>query len=384
MKLFKLLTSAIILLGYINNAYPANETNNLADNPANNQFTKFASYIEQSIENGSPSFLNKSFDLDLFIQKIFDRYNPTGKTDFNEGFKKGFMNNFDLGVMIIDEIKENGSYTFLKSYNRDGNTYLLFRLLSDNGINYHELEVKEINGEVNITDIMLFHTGEKISETIGHIYESFVMSFSESNISFSERPNEYLEMQEIKELWGQGKNKQAFKEWQNLPEKTRNQKAFLILGLQLSASIGNKLYLQVYNDYYRNFPENTSKYLIPIESLITTKNYTQALNCIDYLDKGLDSDPMLNYLRANILFEMGNRLEAANKLTLLIETIPDFEKSYFSLLNIYMKDKNYTEATHLLDKIIVNLNYYKDSMVVLLDEFPEFCKSKEYQTWINQ
>jgi tetratricopeptide (TPR) repeat protein len=384
MRFKSILTAFVILIGYSNNIFCANDKGIEINIPDNNQFNKFGNYIEQSIENGSPSFLNKSFDLDLFMQKIFDRYNPNGQTDFNEGFKKGFMNNFDLGVMIIDEINKNGSYTFLRSYVKDGNNYLLFRLLSENGINYHELEVKLINGEFYITDVFLYHTGEKISETIGHIYESFVQAFSDNDENSSSKANEYMEMQAIKVLSENGYTKKAFKKWQSLPEETRNKKAFLVLGLQLSTGIGNKEFMQVYDEYYRYFPENNSKYLIPVESLVSTKNYQQALICIDNLEKGIVSDPMLNFLRANILFEMGNRVEASNKLNQLIESIPQFEKSYFSLLNIYIKDKSYSKATDLLDKMVINLNYYKGSMSVILDEYPDFCKSKEYQNWINQ
>jgi hypothetical protein len=93
---------------------------------------------------------------------------------------------------------------------------------------------------------------------------------------------------------------------------------------------------------------------------------------------------MLNYLRAKILYEMGDHIEAANKFNTLIQSIPDFENGYISLLQLYINDKYYQKATDLLDKMVSNLDYYKSSMNSYLSNYPEFYQSNEFQIWLKQ
>jgi tetratricopeptide (TPR) repeat protein len=352
--------------------------------PEIKQLEKFALNIQESIENGNPSYLNLSFDIDAFLQKIITENSFPDDTAFNKGFQEGLHNNFDIGAMIVDEIKQNGKYSFLHLYQKEGTYFLLFRLFTNNGINYHEFEVKQDNDKFKIIDAYLFLSGEKMSETIARVYNSFRLLNSAS------APNSYKYLQalselgEIKALASKGKYSKAYKKWQKLPSNFTEDKLFLMTGIQIASYLDDKTYLKTYNEFVLNYPNNTGKYLIPLNGFLVHKNYSMAMTCIDSLDKSLDNDPMLNYVRGNLLYEMGNYTEAAKKMSVLIESIPDFETAYYSLLSLYVKDKNYLEATHLLDKIVFTFNYYKDDFSPILKEYPEFINSKEYQAWLNQ
>ena len=348
------------------------------------QLEKFALNIQESIENGNPSYLNLSFDIDAFLQKIITENSFPDDTAFNKGFQEGLHNNFDIGAMIVDEIKQNGKYSFLHVYQKEGTYFLLFRLFTNNGINYHEFEVKKDNDKFKIIDAYLFLSGEKMSETIARIYNSFRLLNSAS------APNSYKYLQalselgETKALASKGKYSKAYKKWQTLASNFMEDKLFLMTGIQIASYLDDKTYLKTYNEFVLNYPNNSGKYLIPLNGFLVHKNYAMAMACIDSLDKSLDNDPMLNYVRGNLLYEMGDYTEAAKKMSVLIESVPDFETAYYSLLSLYVKDKNYLEATHLLDKIVFTFNYYKDDFSPILKEYPEFINSKEYQAWLNQ
>jgi len=384
MKMNRILTtSALTIFCYLTTLCSGeNITNNQL--PELKQLNKFASCIEESIENGNTSFLNKSFDFDYFMQSIYSEYKSNNESEFNKGFQEGLKNNFDIGSMIINEIKNNGSYTFLHSYIKDGSYRLLFRLMSDKGINYHEYEIKQKNGDIRIVDIFLFQSGENISESIGGIYQAFRMINAKNEIETNEEVTKDSELQKFKTLLSNGKNRKAFKYWVNLPEEIRCTRSFLIAGLQLGLIINKEKFELAYSDFQKYFPENQSKYLIPLEGLIAYGNYSKALSCIDSLDSRIETDPMLNYLRANILYNMGNHIEAARKFNMLIQSMPDFEDGYISLLHVYINDKNYQKATDLLDMMVSNFDYYKSSMNNYLSNYPEFYQSSEYKIWINQ
>jgi tetratricopeptide (TPR) repeat protein len=349
-----------------------------------NRLNKFANCIEESIQNGNPSFLNKAFDFNFFMQKIYSVHKSNNETEFNEGFQEGLKNNFDIGSMIINEINKKGSYTFLHSSTKNGSPRLLFRLMSEKGINYHEYEIKQVDGNPMIVDIFLFNSGENISESIGSIYETFRTMNAKDNIESNEALVNYKELQKIKTLVSRGKNRKAFNYWLNLPTEIRCTKTFLIAGIQLASGMDKEKFELAYTDFQKFFPDNQSKFLIPIEGFIASGNYPKALSCIDSLDARLDTDPMLNYLRAKFLYEMGNKIESANRLNMLIQSIPDFENGYLSLLQLYINDKAYLKATEILDKMVSNLNYYKSSMNSYLSNYPEFYQSNEFQIWFNQ
>jgi tetratricopeptide (TPR) repeat protein len=289
-----------------------------------------------------------------------------------------------LGAMIVDDIKQNGTYSFLRAYKKDGANYLLFRLFTNNGINYHEFEVKQDKDKFKIIDAYLFLSGEKMSETIARVYNSFRLLNTASIADSLSYLQALSELEKIKVLASKGKFSKAYKKWQTLPLSFMKDKLFLITGIQIASYLDDKTYLKAYNQFVSNFPNNSGKYLIPLDGLLIHKNYSMALACVDSLDNSLNNDPMLNYLRGNLLYEMGNYTEAAKKMSVLIESIPDFETGYYSLLGLYVKNKNYIEATQVLDKIVLTFNYYKDDFSPILKEYPDFINSEEYQVWLNQ
>jgi hypothetical protein len=348
------------------------------------QLEKFAANIQASIENNNPAYFNNSFDVNAFLFKILSENASDNDTAFNKGFQEGFQQNFDLGEMIIEGIKQSGTYTFLRAYKRDNNYYLLFRLFANNGVNYHEFEVREDKDKFRIVDAYLFMSGEKMSETIARVYNSFRLLSSALVIDSLSYLQALTDLGKIKELASKGKFSKAYRKWQTLPASYMSDKLFLITGIQIASYLDDKTYSTNYKQFVSNFPDNSSKYLIPLDGFLRHKNYPMALACIDSLDKKLNCDPMLNYLRGNMLYEMGNHTEAAKKMSVLIDSIPSFESGYYSLLGLYVKDKNYMEATRVLDKIVFTFNYYKDDFGPILKEYPDFINSKEYQAWLNQ
>jgi tetratricopeptide (TPR) repeat protein len=348
------------------------------------QIEKFAANLQESLENGNPSYFNMSFDTNAFLQKITAENSNSMDTGFIKGFQQGLFDNFDFGSMLVDRIKQNGSYKFLHAYKRNDSYYILYRLYNNEGINYHEFEVKLENEKFRITDAYLFMSGEKISETMARIYNSFRIV----NTNLMDDSLHYLQAMTdlgvINTLASKGKYSKAFKKWQQIPSAFQKDKLFLITGIHIAAHLDEKTFQKIYNMYMLKFPDNSGKYLIPLNGFLLHKNYQMALACIDSLDKKINNDPMLDYLRASLFYEMGNHAEAVKKMTILINSIPEFETGYYSLLGLYVRDKNYLEATQVLDKIVLAFNYYKNDFASLLKEYPDFINSKEYQSWLNQ
>ncbi len=354
----------------------------------NQSLAQFADYIEQSISNGDPSFFNNSFDAESFIEKILVKssYSPTVR-NFNEGFSEGMTKNLDFGTLIVNEIANGGSYEFLKVFYRDNKPRLLFRLFTANGINYHELEVDVIDNEIKITDAYIYLTGESLSESMRRMYLSFLYVSNTDNQYLpcnQEKYKSVIQLEEIREFMAEGKFKKAKKKWDKIPAHIQQEKAFQLINIQITSMIDNNAYLEAIGTYEKLFPDDASLYLISIDGFVLRNEYTKAIESINKLDNLIGNDPLLNLLRGNMYFEIGDTETANAVLTELVNSMPDFELGYYSLLGLYMSGKKYADATHLMDKMVLDLNYYKEDFNTILSEYPNFLNSDEYLTWYNQ
>jgi tetratricopeptide (TPR) repeat protein len=192
------------------------------------------------------------------------------------------------------------------------------------------------------------------------------------------------ELQEAKMLYSEGKSVKAFKRLENLPATYSTTKVVQCARVNIASGLDAKSYLNVFNEFMSTYPDEPGKYLIPLDGLVTHGYYDLALKCLDSLDDALFADPILNFFRANLCYESGKSEQAVDYLKILLNDMPDFEVGYISLLNIYLAENKYVEATSLLDKIILTFNTYKEDIYPLLANYPEYLNSPLYREWIDQ
>src|SRR5689334_59271 len=89
------------------------------------------------------------------------------------GFLKGLGAELGktLGTGIVKGIGDKGSYTFLGIKTIDGERRPILRLLSDQGLNFHELIVEAgADGKPRIVDIYIVMTAESLVQTERRMY----------------------------------------------------------------------------------------------------------------------------------------------------------------------------------------------------------------------
>jgi len=364
------------------NLLSAAEADHTSDAELNKLIT-FAGYIEASIENEDPSFFNKSFDNDAFTKKIMDKNQSHLSEEFKKGFVDELRSGWDIGNGIVEEITKGGSYKFLNASYKEGKGEILFRFLTTQAINYHKLEVEIIENDLRITDVYVFQAGEKISESIGRLYNAFCTYLENPEKPAKTDWNSYREYEKLNVLLLKGKYKAVHRKITNLPDEMRKESLFLTMDMQITSRLDRKTFAETYCYYTDYFPETPGKYLIPLDGLMTHNEYRHALSCLDSLYKYIKTDPLLELLRANTLYLLHDYEEAIKKLSYLIQTDPKFESGYFSLLTIYIEREKYLEATHLLDNMIMTFDYYKEDLQPILAEYPAFLKSAEYKSWMG-
>ena len=111
--------------------------------------------IDSSIRNKKPNYFNSLINEMSFADKIAKVYGTKVTAEMRTGIKTALKQS-DFGDKIIRAIQPNGTYQFVKQYEKDKVQHLIFRLYSDDGLNYHDFELSKKDGKLAIADIFIY------------------------------------------------------------------------------------------------------------------------------------------------------------------------------------------------------------------------------------
>jgi tetratricopeptide (TPR) repeat protein len=349
------------------------------------EYIAFGLKLEESINKKNADLFKQSFDIDAFLAKTLI-FSSSAK-DFNKEFTRGIYQGFNLGQTIINNLGDNGIYSFLKYYRKQDEHHILFRIYTDGGgINYHDFEVKKIRRSVRIVDCYIFLSGENLSETVRRIYAASMLELSSSEMkSLQERSSEFQKTLEIRKLMEEQEFKKAQALFKDIDSVYRRQKPFQLLNIQLSSHLEEEVYVRSIKEYEALFPNDPSLNLVSIDGYFLTKKYDMALKNIDRLDHELPvKDPLLDFFRGNCYFSMEKYDSAATYYDSFNNLFPGFETVYWSLAECYFLAGKTEEALKTLDNLIERFSYSKEQINILLEENSDFTTIEMYKKWFEK
>ncbi|MBI5724982.1 MAG: hypothetical protein HZA50_13560 [Planctomycetes bacterium] len=360
-----------------------------ATRPAAKEFTDFCRQLEKTLKDGDTTFFGKHFDMDAVLDTALVCYDP--KNDIHKTFRQNIKLDFGpkFSLQISALIKAGSDYSFLRAFEREGNTIGLFRLSADDGLNYHEyILARDKDANIRINDIFIYLSGEPLSKTIRQIWVT-ILALDEHGKIKPNTPDSIKELAEatshlasIMSLIKTGKNQEALNKIQALPESVRNKKLVLIIRLLAAKSIGDKEYAEAMDTCSKFFGSDPSMNLLLIDHYIFAKQYDKAIDSINRLDAALYGDPYLNLARAGVFVDQGQPTLARETLKKAIMTDPTIVNIYWTLIGIELVEKNFKEVAALLTKLEKELG----EGIGKLDEIPEykeFVASPEYTGWMK-
>ena len=155
---------SFVVITACNNANDNSSSSSLR-NDKTQTFEDFARQLETSIKEGNYKFLNTSWDIGLFKQKIFSYGNV--KTKVLEGGEKYyrkviFKSNNDL----VDEVKQYGQLFLSRFHIEDGVPKAFYTYRTDQGINFIEFVFSQMGNKIKIIDYFSFQMGEYYSKSV--------------------------------------------------------------------------------------------------------------------------------------------------------------------------------------------------------------------------
>ncbi|QDU83947.1 hypothetical protein Pla163_10480 [Planctomycetes bacterium Pla163] len=288
------------------------------------RFVAFAEAVEATIAEGDPSFMASHFDVGGLVA-IMDA-GLDAPADYREPFTEGLGSNFDLAAQIVGANAQfDGTYRFLRLMSGEP-TRALFRLESNNGLNYHELHLVADAESVRIVDAFVYVSGESLSTTFKRGYVAGLVQYDPSLAdTLPPTQKNYLStlgaLQRIKSVLASDPAA-ALAMWSELDASVKFLPEFLGARIAAASNVGEKEYLAALRDLREHYPDSPSMNLMMIDAYLLRGEFDQSLKCVDALDEQVGGDPYLELIRANIHLADGKFERAEKKVRRAIELDP--------------------------------------------------------------
>src|SRR5688500_5841959 len=133
---------------------------------------EFAKKLEYTIAKRSSNMLDSVFYAPAFAKRIANHSGIKYNSKFVNNVSDA-MHNLKWGKDIIRSMGKEGTYEFVRHYEKNQHHHAIFRLFSDEGFNYYDFELVKFNNQVKAVDIYVFSLGEDISKTFANTMNIF-------------------------------------------------------------------------------------------------------------------------------------------------------------------------------------------------------------------
>jgi hypothetical protein len=322
-----------------------------------------AKAIANSTKNKNVKLFRSYFDYDAMADKIAIQSENKLTKEEKYSLKAGF-DNADLPGKIIQPIGNDGTYEFVKHYEKDKIQHLIFRLYASEGMNYHDFELINKNGKPKIADIYVYLTGENISKTFSDLMLN--------NRSFSAKKlKEINSIKQIRAMLTNGENEKALEAFNKISADLRIQKSFQIIYIEITSKIDNELYSKAIEEYKNSFPNEPNIYLMLVDNYILNKQFDKAIFCINKVDSMINKDPFLDYYRGLVYNSKGDSKMAQQHFEAAYKDIPGFDDNVIELIAHYADNNQLAKSKQLLAEYKADKKRNQEKLENLYFSYPQ-------------
>jgi hypothetical protein len=350
--------------------------------PSEKACLEFARRLQAAIAGDDPASADASIDFRVILMEGL-RGTTLSAEDKKEIEGGGLQ--IPWGATIAKQIEEKGSYTFLRVREQAGMRKALFRMISSNGVNYHDYHlVAAEGGGLRVADIYVYQSAECLSATFGRMMVS--AKLGRSGKAMSKPQAEYLEglrkAGEARQLLQKGDPAGYLKAYAKLPAVIQREKGILILRTMAAAQVGEKEAVEAMEDFKKAYPDDPCLDLVSIDPLTKLKKYDQVLEAIDRLEKSLGGDPYLDFLRASIHLLDEKPAKVKECARRAIQRDPTLDDPYWLMVTMTLKEKAWAETARWLSSIEKDLGLEIGDLTAI-ELYADFVKTAEYRAWLK-
>ncbi len=314
----------------------------------------FAKQLEESINKGTPDFLNEHFEVSLVLAKLI-REIGLPKNVAND-FLYDFQNDIDVGAQIVVSLEGTGSYELLTIRGLPDKPSALFRLTVKEELNYHEVFLTPAQSAdlVRVNDLCIYKGGLTFYETLKtvllstlkeeQIQELDLNRLSASEIAMIEHAPmlDELAIAVQKQDYGQ-----ALRLLKRLPDALKTDKMTTLLRLNIGYHLKNELLTEALSDFRKAYPHNAVADFTLLNLAIAQKNNPDVLQYADAFGELIPDKCYLNIVKAKAYENQGDFENAETLLKEALSIEPGNLTAYKHLASMLLEEERYEDLMTL-------------------------------------
>ncbi len=354
--------------------------------------TAFQSQVDKIINGfntANPKPFNQAINADRILETAFSDMILTSKweRDFKAGLKLAMTT--QLGKKIIAQIPD-GAYVKLLRLKPEGDTVkALIRLdYGDTGNGYMDLHLaKDNDGKVSIVNWYDYSSGQLYSEYIRQATATLSPTPTVLGKLFDFASNRKANMDQVAKLITmnkEGKHKEVVKKFMSLDESLRKSRFLNIIAV-LAANMSDDmdLYVQALSNLEKYFADDPSMTFLLLDYYFLEKQYGKVLKALDQVQKSFGvEDASITFMKSNAYLMQDMLPEAIAQAKHAIELEPEYEDSYWALINAQIPSKQYRQAVATARILEEQFDYDMGPQSLGSNEaFVPLTRSAEYKKW---
>jgi hypothetical protein len=291
--------------------------------------------------------------------------------------------NPDLAEQLAGTVGTGGSYRLVRVHDKGGEWKALFRLVDVSGnVNYHDLILARRDGVVKAVDAVLIAAGESLSALMRSAYLSELPADA-----LSEHERELLKHRDtlaaMRGARTTGNASQALRLFVALPVGVQREKSVQIQRLLAAATAEANAFRLAVDEFEKLYPDDSCFDLMACNAYLMRKQYGNALEAVDRLDKALGGDAYLDVLRATIKAEQGELLQARETAARVMKAYPDLASSHLLRLSLSLREKDFATTAEELTALRQTFGIDVGD-VSANPTYAEFVSSSEGKAWTRR
>lgn len=275
----------------------------------------FAEHWTESVLAGDQAKCQQLVSWKSILNRAIDPLNPP------EEFKRGFMEGAGtLGTNLVNAIRAEtqatGTYRVVRITNRGGHKHAVFRIHSDAGaINYHDLRIVRLDGQVCADYFFIAATGEDFADTMRKAVAPTIASNASAIGRLSGQAKEDMDnlqtMQRLALAVRSGKNNEALTAYRELPKSVQEQKLPMLYRVMATDIEDEANYLTAVDDYAEKFPGDASLGLVTLDAAIIRNDMGLLEESRKSIQEWTGGDPFIDLLAGGVMANAGQAEQAA-------------------------------------------------------------------------
>lgn len=361
----------------------------------------FAQEIEKSITAGSTAFVNKHANYKTYVERVLAGLDLAD--DYSKNLTDLFLEDIDWGALFIrNQRKIHGRFQLVRLHTVNGEQRALFRISgaaqvtadvilqknpTDGGamIYYDLILQKNPAGDYELVDFESLVVGQPMSRLARWAQLAVAKKFDK--VDFSRKNKEEQERLHGEILLGQIMLHNQDEQWGEaaalldlLPASMRQDRATYYYRCIVSKHLGSEQYIAALADYEKKYPNDTPLLFMQMDRGYDSGDFAQTLAPLEYLQKLIGPDAVLEHFRAVSLLKLDKLEEARKADEHALELDPTRADFCLIPLQAALRAKNWNLALSWIKK------YESISGMSLGDVsgnplFKDFIETDQYKKW---